>query len=308
MAKNKRVANLGQWATKKHTPESLMSEALKYNHRREYRLANCASYTKACRLGILDKVCAHMDRRGHTIESLTLEALKYNKRYEFVKANINAYNAAVKQGILDDICNHMDQRNRHTKESLTIEALKYNKRKDFEKANGGAYQSALILGIMDEICGHMPVIKRAHTIESLTDEALKYNTRSEFESANQGAYGSALDKGIMDEICGHMLEAIRGFVKSKPGILYYIRFDHDDECSLWKVGITNINADKRLKGISPFPGWKATILQQLTFINGTDCYEMERSLHTEFKQYKYNGPAILKNGNTELFTCNILNY
>jgi hypothetical protein len=54
------------------------------------------------------------------------------------------------------------------------------------------------------------------------------------------------------------------------------------------------------------PGWKATVLQQLTFDNGSDCYEMEKSLHNEFSKYNYRGPAILKNGNTELFTCNIL--
>ena len=53
-------------------------------------------------------------------------------------------------------------------------------------------------------------------------------------------------------------------------------------------------------------GWTSTILQTIYFDNGAECYEMEQSLHKEFKEFRYQGEKILYSGNTELFTKNIL--
>jgi hypothetical protein len=293
----------------KHTVESLTSEAIKYKTRGEFSKLSRKAYDIAWQRGILDDICGHMSQvlQYHTIESLTEEALKYKTKEDFKKESHNCHGAATRLGIMDAICGHMDiLRKDHTIDSLTEEALKYKSRVEFRKLSQSCYVIANRRGILDLICGHMVALNQYHTVESLTAEALKYKTRNEFYKLSHKAYDIAHRRGILDNICGHMERDKGGFNPEKPGILYYIRFDHQDEGSVWKIGITNRDAKSRLNGISPKQGWTATILQSIYFNNGSECYEMEQSLHAEFEEYSYKGPSVLKSGNTELFTCNVL--
>lgn len=95
--------------------------------------------------------------------------------------------------------------------------------------------------------------------------------------------------------------AVTGFDTSKPGILYYLSIN---DGQAYKLGITNRSVKQRyinkdLENIQ--------ILHQVHYKNGQDAYLEERRIMTEFKQYKYIGPNLLRDGNTELFSCNILN-
>ena len=42
------------------------------------------------------------------------------------------------------------------------------------------------------------------------------------------------------------------------------------------------------------------------YTDGAECYDAEQKILKDYSAYKYNGHDILKSGNTELFTINVL--
>ena len=50
---------------------------------------------------------------------------------------------------------------------------------------------------------------------------------------------------------------------------------------------------------------KVTILATTTHPDKPSAVELERTLHSKYKQYKYKGTPVLANGNSELYTTNI---
>ena len=97
-----------------------------------------------------------------------------------------------------------------------------------------------------------------------------------------------------------------GFDKNKSAICYYIKFELENQ-TLYKIGITNISVKNRLRGMRINEGVKTTILQELRFEYGKDALDMERGILKEFEEFKYQGMPIMDNGNSELFTKDILN-
>lgn len=92
--------------------ESLIKEAKKYRYRVDFQRNSKGAYLSALRKGILNSVCAHMDRkqveRGHwNLENCRLEAIRYTARSEFMRGSGSAYNASLSNGWLDEICKHM---------------------------------------------------------------------------------------------------------------------------------------------------------------------------------------------------------
>jgi hypothetical protein len=98
-----------------------------------------------------------------------------------------------------------------------------------------------------------------------------------------------------------------GFDKNKPGYCYYIKFESKNTLPLYKIGITNSLIEKRIQTMKACNSWKHTILQELYFENGSEALNMETKILSDFKEFKYKGEKIMKNGNTELFTKDILN-
>ena len=92
--------------------DELFKEAGKYKHRVDFQRQSQGAYLSALRKGVLNDVCAHMERqlaeRGHwNFSNCQREALKYRARGEFMRGSGSAYNAALSNGWLDDICKHM---------------------------------------------------------------------------------------------------------------------------------------------------------------------------------------------------------
>lgn len=99
--------------------------------------------------------------------------------------------------------------------------------------------------------------------------------------------------------CAHC--AINGYKMDLPGTLYYVRFDVNGK-SFYKIGITNLSAKARFAGEkTPY-----TILAEKRFLFGFLAHEEEQRLLKIYKRYQYKGPLILKSGNTELFTKDVL--
>ena len=98
------------------TAETCAAEALKYETISEFREAAGGAYLRATRLGIMEEICAHMDRNakphGYWKKNKARcaeEALKYSNRAAFQRDSHSAYLAAFTQGWLDDICGHMER-------------------------------------------------------------------------------------------------------------------------------------------------------------------------------------------------------
>jgi hypothetical protein len=98
----------------KWSEEELFKEASKYRYRVDFQRHSKGAYLSALRKGVLNDVCAHMERqlaeRGYwNLANCEIEALKYSARGEFMKGSGSAYNAGLRNGWLDNICKHMIQ-------------------------------------------------------------------------------------------------------------------------------------------------------------------------------------------------------
>ena len=107
---------------------------------------------------------------------------------------------------------------------------------------------------------------------------------------------STLNEGHGCPVCAS--SASGGFDPSKPAILYYLRVGN-----LYKPGVTNRTVAKRF----PNDMWQITIVHQWHYAKGADAYKREQNILSLFAEDLYTGPPVLvDNGNTELFTRDIL--
>lgn len=95
-----------------------------------------------------------------------------------------------------------------------------------------------------------------------------------------------------------------GFDVKKSAIVYYLKVTTDSGTVLYKIGITNKSVNERfnLTDLN-----KIEIVKQEEFAIGQDALDKETEIKQKYKEFRYTGHSILQNGNTELFTENILN-
>ena len=88
----------------------------------------------------------------------------------------------------------------------------------------------------------------------------------------------------------------------EPTILYYIRID--SPIPLYKVGITieRVGIEKRFKQ----EDISYTILKEEVFPLGVLAFSKEQEILQKFKEYKYSGVSVLRGGDSELFTEDVL--
>ena len=92
-----------------------------------------------------------------------------------------------------------------------------------------------------------------------------------------------------------------GFDPNKPATLYYIRFQFEGNF-YYKIGITNRTVSDRFDHEKiPY-----TVINETIFSLGKDAYEQEQAILKEFFQWRYKGKPFLVQGNTELFTRDVL--
>jgi hypothetical protein len=94
-----------------------------------------------------------------------------------------------------------------------------------------------------------------------------------------------------------------GYKTSKPGTLYYVRFDLP-ELTLWKIGITNNTVKKRFFGFDVKP----IILWERRWSDGSIAAKLEKGILEDprYDTYRYRGDRVLQTGNTECFTIDIM--
>ena len=97
----------------------------------------------------------------------------------------------------------------------------------------------------------------------------------------------------------------RGFDPSKKGFLYYFRIIHEGNY-YWKIGITG-KADIFERYCIKYDKQKIDkVLMFRGFIDGNEAADNEQKILSEYKDFLAN-KDILTNGNSEIFTKDILN-
>lgn len=211
------------YKVERFTEQELFDIARRYKYRSEFKKGNTKAYHNARSKGILDKVCAHMEKkpvqpkvslpRIWTDEAIVKEALKYKTRSEFQKGCVSAYNAAHKSGRFDKLCPHLPKPAKKDYVCKSIEdaislARKCNNRTELKEQYGKAYEMLRTQRLLDKACSHMKKYKRP--IEKWTKEerakaATSCKTRKEFHNKYPWAhYLASQNDGELDEICSHM--------------------------------------------------------------------------------------------------------
>ena len=86
-----------------------------------------------------------------------------------------------------------------------------------------------------------------------------------------------------------------------PTILYMLFFTN---LNLYKIGITMEKRGVKIRYKDEKEPY--TICKQIVFDKGESAYKLEQMLLNKYKSFSYIGPNVLKAGNTELFTKDIL--
>lgn len=92
----------------KWTPAIISEYAKLFSTRGDFSREAQGAYQAARKMGILDKVCAHMRQTKWTKQLLQKEAQRFRTRSDFYRGSPSAYQLAHRRNWLNDICAHME--------------------------------------------------------------------------------------------------------------------------------------------------------------------------------------------------------
>lgn len=293
--------------------EDCFSVARSYSSRSAFAKGSPRHYHALWRRGLLDEAFRGVQvspvyvPAKWTHELVFAEAAKYRTRAEFKRECGGAHSYALKHGILAQACAHMRDGHNfwHVFELMAV-ASKYKDKPSFTKAESSAYNFCKKNGLVDLVCAHMAQRRDWSNKHDVLAEAARHQSRGAFQVLASGAFKQAYAGGYLDQACAHMPPPEYGFSKEKPAILYHLRVTAADGAVLYKIGITNRDPTARIAGMGAFPGVVIELLETIAFTSGRDARIAEKRLHRKFSSHRYTGAPLMKNGNTELFTVNVL--
>lgn len=290
--------------------DSAMSEAKRYQSKGAFGEFSPGAYAFLKKRQLLDEACIHMIPvyNSHNRDSVMAVALSCKTRSEFLSKCPSGVQHAKCNGYYEEACAHMAVvYKKWTLDMLLNESAKYKLKSDFFYNCPGGYSYAAKNGLIDIVCAHMPIHASCRLTDSdAINEAKKYSKQVDFKIGSPLEYGYCRRHNLLNEACSHMDYSGSGYSTEKPAILYYIKFVINDSLELYKIGITNRSTASRLAGMGLFPGVCAEILAEIRFASGLKARQIEKALQSKLASFRYSGPGIMKNGNTELFTENVL--
>lgn len=291
--------------------EKCAAIAAGFSRKKDFREKADPAFQWLRRNGLVDQACAHMIimRRDLSDPEVGQIAGGYQTRRSFKLGDQSAYKTAIKRGILDQVCAHMTERYRVlTDEQICEIASNFSTRSAFLDGDSPAYQTAQKRGILESICQHMDGRNgnRRLSNDEILSIAKQFPSRNDFKLGDFGAYTTAIRRGLIVEACAHMEYGAWGFREDRPAVLYQFRMQMTCGQILYKVGITNRKPRQRLATMGLNPGIIAELDGYVDFAIGRDARMTEKRLHKEFRAYRYAGPSVMSNGNTELFTVRII--
>lgn len=264
------------------------------------------------------RIDAHLDGRGCVYctgtkawkPDLKKLADGYTDLAQFRLEQRNAYSLIVRNGWIDELCSHMDRNRRDnlSKEECISIAADCKTVSEFKEKDASAYTKARTNGWMRDVGGHFvsPHVSRGYwqKKERLVDLASPFDQISKFKDEYPSAYSVAMKNGWKEDVMGHM-ERGTGFDPSKPAMLYYFRIEDEDFGIFYKIGITARSIDERYNTLFEQDKIKELLLEKWYEI-GQNALDREKLIKKTFDEYLWKGPRILRTGNTEIFTADIL--
>ncbi|WP_019029053.1 hypothetical protein [Colwellia piezophila] len=116
-----------------------------------------------------------------------------------------------------------------------------------------------------------------------------------------------IHEGFLQTPDGHLAAkgcpscAKSGFNPIIPATLYYLRVETRNQLC-YKIGITNLTVKERFRKDKS----KITVLSEKFHPFGIDAQDEEKRIMREHKAFKYTGELILRDGNSELFSKDVL--
>lgn len=300
----------------KWTKESVTKAACSCDTMQEFRNNFSGARKHADRNGYaaeLSSLAGWKHRLSFTFDEIVEAAKQYPNRNDFkmseTKLHVQMQAFAQRNGWMDDVWAitgaPRQMRRVHTVETILADAAKCENSVDMAKRFSSAYQTGCKLGILPAMIAMMSGENRpTWDLESAREVAAQYEFRSVFQREAKGPYLWAVKRGHLDEICAHMDYMAMGFKMDIPAILYYLRVDSVVAGTLYKIGITNHDIETRFRAEDLA---MITVVKTWAFDLGRAAKDRENEIKTGHAEFAYTGENILiSNGNTELFTKDIL--
>ena len=119
-----------------------------------------------------------------------------------------------------------------------------------------------------------------------------------------GEYKQTPNAHLVGKCCTLCNKQAGGFKPTLDSYFYYLKVTSTDNTA-YKVGITNHSIENRY---SVKDRENIEILLFLKMSTGYEARKLETSIKRKYKKHQYEGPNMLKDGNTELFNIDILQY
>ena len=140
-------------------------------------------------------------------------------------------------------------------------------------------------------------------IKLLSSEFMGMNSKNKFQCP-KGHEWSCEGGQVVINKTGCPNCASHGFDKTKSAILYYVKISSVIHGTLYKVGVTNSKSRSRFRNETSNT---ITYIKTWKFETGEEALAKEKDVLTTYSEYLYKGEKVLINGNTEMFTKDVLN-
>ena len=196
------------------TEKRIAETALKFESRKEFRKNEPSAYARAWKLGILDKVCGHMQRlivpTGFTVDKIKQAIEKYDTLSDFIASNPRMCDWLTKHKIKPRDISDKPYKKREGSskpiQQFTLDGVyvrSYNNaRETIEYGFNYKNVSDVCTGKKKSHKGYVFRFvnqKSTWTYDICRAEASKYEKRSHFKAAQPGAYKKSRINGWLDE-------------------------------------------------------------------------------------------------------------
>lgn len=189
----------------KWTKEKCQEEALKYNHRIDFKKNNPTAYNTSIRYKWSDEICKHMIRKNSLI-SRCIYAYEFNDNNVYIGLTYDLDNRHYRH-INDSnssVFKHITKMNITTLPIRLTDYISVEIASTLEGEYINKYKKNGWLILNRIKAGGTGGSKIKWTMEKCHEEALKYSSKREFRQNSKRAYVKALNSKWMFEICSHM--------------------------------------------------------------------------------------------------------
>jgi len=164
--------------TRKWTYENCKKEALKYNHKNDFKNNSRSAYGASKTYGYFDEITSHMKRPKSTKQSSwdinkLIESTKpFINKSDWIQENPKAYHAAVRLKILKELYSKLPEsftktiqyNLKWTYDKIKKSASNYDQKTKWQIGEPSAYDAARRKNIINDVCSHMKSTKNGKFI------------------------------------------------------------------------------------------------------------------------------------------------